>query len=90
MEEMETVGPVTRAVPGSCQAVRLKNHDTLNPRSVTLATKEREGHNSGPFRSFNTSRHACCCQSYHSLQLGGKDYSSHQVLRPLVVKSPKQ
>lgn len=41
MEETETVGPDTRAVPGSCQAVRVKNHDTLNPRSVTLATIEK-------------------------------------------------
>lgn len=37
-------GPVTSAVPGSCSAARVKNNGTLNPRSVTLATEEKDGH----------------------------------------------
>jgi hypothetical protein len=77
-------GPSHQSVPGSGH---VKNHDTLNPRSITLATIEKAGHNSIPPRSFNTSRHACGCQSYHRLQPGAKDYSSCPVLRPLVVKA---
>lgn len=72
-EEMET-GPSPRAVPGSCQAVWVKKHDTLNPRSVTLATTKKKGPNPAPSRSSNTSRLLLLLS--HLLQLGAKDHRS--------------
>lgn len=41
---MGETGTVAQSPAQSQEAARVKNHDTLNPRSVTRATEEKDGH----------------------------------------------